>query len=172
MTEQRIGDWTLVPDSERDIEQVRQQCRALVRRRAAVSAGVAAIPVPGLDVVSDLSMFARLIEEVNSAFGLTHEQVERLHPKFKLIAYQAAVGVGGMMVGRLITREVVLHLLKRSGMKLAVRQVSKLVPIAGQLASAAIGFAAFRQIGYHHVDACAKVAAELLLARGATPHPA
>jgi len=167
MQREAITEWTLIPGSSKDIEQLRQHCRGLVRRRAAVSAGVAALPVPGLDVVSDLSMFARLIDEVNGAFGLSHAQVERLHPRFKLIAYQAAVGVGGMMVGRLITREVVLHLLKRSGMKLALRQVGKLVPIAGQLASAAIGYAAFRQIGYHHVDACAKVAAELLAARDA-----
>lgn len=158
-------DWTLVPNSTRDIEQLRQHCRRLVRRRATVAAGVAALPVPGLDVVSDLSMFVRLIDEVNTTFGLSHAQVERLHPKFKVIAYQAAVGVGGMMVGKLVTREVLLHLLQRSGMKMAVRQIGKLVPIAGQLASAAIGYAAFRQIGYHHVDSCAKVAAELLVAR-------
>jgi hypothetical protein len=36
--------------------------------------------------------------------------------------------------------------------------------LAGQAASAAIGFFAFRQIGYQHVDACARVAGELLTA--------
>jgi len=51
------------------------------------------------------------------------------------------------------------------------RQATKLVPLAGQLASAGIGFFAFRQIGYQHVDACAKVVQELLgagYAHGAT----
>lgn len=153
------------PGSAAAIALVRERCRRLVRRRAMVSAGVSAVPIPGLDVVSDLGMFARLIEEVNREFGLTHEQVERLHPKFKLIAYEAAVGVGGMMVGKLITRELMLQLLKRAGVKAAARQASKLVPLAGQLVSAAIGFVAFRQIGYQHVDACAVVARELLVAR-------
>lgn len=154
--------WTLLPGSPADIEAVRQRCRKLVRRRAMWSAGISAVPLPGLDVVSDLGMFARLIDEINREFGLNHEQVERLHPKLKLIVYEAAVGVGGMMVGRLVTREVLLQLLKRTGIKSAARQAGKLVPLAGQVVSAAIGYAVFRQIGYQHVDACAAVAKELL----------
>jgi hypothetical protein len=161
------GDWILVPTSAQEIEQVRQRCRAMVRRRAAWSAGVAAVPLPGLDVVSDLGMFARLIEEVNGEFGLTPAQIDQLQPRFRVIVYEAAVSVGGMLVGKLITRELMLQLLKRSGIKAVAKQASKLVPIAGQLVAAAIGFAAFRQIGYQHVDACAAVAKELLAAQPA-----
>lgn len=158
-------DWTLLPASEQDIALLRARCRKLVQRRAMVSAGMAAVPIPGVDVVSDVRLFAGLIDDINREFGLTPEQIERMRPKFKLIAYQAAVSVGGVMVGKLVTREVVLRLVRRSGTKLLVRQAGKLVPIAGQLASAAIGFFAFRQIGYQHVDACAKVAQQLLVAR-------
>lgn len=158
-------DWTLIPGSAREIEQVRERCRRLVRRRAALSAGVAALPIPGIDVMSDVSLFALLINDINRAFGLTPEQIERLQPTFKLIAYEAAVGVGGMLVGKLVTRELVLVLLRRSGMKMLVRQATRLVPLAGQLVSAALGFTVFRQIGYQHVDACATVARELLVAR-------
>ncbi|RFP12722.1 MULTISPECIES: hypothetical protein [unclassified Duganella] len=162
-------NWTLVPGTERDIEAVRERCRKLVRRRAMVSAGVAAVPIPGLDVVSDLRLFSLLIDDINQEFGLTAQQIERMQPKFRLIAYEAAIGVGGMLVGKLVTREVVLHLLRRTGLKSVARQASKLVPLAGQLASAGIGFVAFRQIGYQHVDACAKVAQELVTAGIARP---
>jgi hypothetical protein len=160
-------DWTLIPASQRDIDAVRERCRRLVRRRAMISAGVSAVPIPGVDVVSDLRLFALLIDDINQEFGLTAAQIDRLQPKLKLMVYEAAVGAGGMMIGKLITREVVTHLLKRTGMKSLARQAGKLVPVAGQLASAAIGFAVFRQIGYQHVDACAVVAKELLTA-GAT----
>jgi uncharacterized protein (DUF697 family) len=158
-------DWTLIPGSAKDIEQVRERCRRLVRRRAAISAGVSAVPIPGVDVVSDLGLFTLLINDINQEFGLTPEQIERLQPKYKLIAYEAAVGVGGMLVGKLVTRELVLMLLKRTGMKIFVKQAARLVPLAGQLVSAAIGFTVFRQIGYQHVEACATVAQELLVAR-------
>ena len=159
--------WTLIPASQRDIDAVRERCRRLVRRRAMISAGVSAVPIPGVDVVSDLRLFALLIDDINQEFGLSAAQIERLQPQFKLMVYEAAVGAGGMMVGKLITREVVTRLLRRTGMKTLARQAGKLVPVAGQLASAAIGFAVFRQIGYQHVDACAVVAKELLTA-GAT----
>ena len=160
-------DWTLIPGTDRDIADVRERCRRLVRRRATFAAGFSAVPVPGLDVVSDLSLFARLVEEVNEAFGLTPEQVGRLQPKFRLIAYEAAVGMGGMMVGRLVTRELLLKLFKKVGVKIATKTAAKLVPIAGSAVSAAIGFAVFRQLGYQHVEACAKVADKLKPARPA-----
>jgi hypothetical protein len=42
--------------------------------------------------------------------------------------------------------------------------VAKFVPLAGQVASAAIGFALFSKMGYQHVEACAKVAQEMAAA--------
>jgi len=69
--------------------------------------------------------------------------------------------VGGMLVGKLVTKALVLQLFKRAGVKIAAKTVAKVVPIAGQLASAAIGFALFRKMGYQHVEACAQVAREL-----------
>jgi hypothetical protein len=53
---------------------------------------------------------------------------------------------------------VVLQLFKKSGMKLTAKTAAKVVPLAGQVASAAIGFALFRKMGNEHVEACVKVA--------------
>lgn len=157
-------EWTLVPSTQADIEAVRERCRRLVRRRAAISAGVSAIPLPGVDVVSDLSLFTLLINDINKEFGLTPGQIERLQPRLRLIAYEAAVGIGGMMVGKLITKELVLAVFQRSGMKLLAKSASRIVPIAGQVASAAIGYGVFRNMGYQHVDACVAVAQEVAAA--------
>jgi hypothetical protein len=118
----RHKNWTLIPASPRDIAAVRERCRRLVRRRAIVSASVAAVPIPGLDVVSDLRLFALLIDDINEEFGLSERQIERLQPKFKLIAYEAAIGVGGMLVGKLVTREVVLQVLRRTGCRAGSRR--------------------------------------------------
>ena len=149
------------PVSGAEIEAARERCREMVRKRALVSAGVAAVPLPGLDVLSDLSTFTLLVEEVNKEFGLSQKQIERLHPRLRVLAYQAAASVGGMLVGKLVTKRLVLVLFKRAGVKIAAKTVAKVVPVAGQVASAAIGFALFRKMGYQHVEACAKVAREL-----------
>ena len=159
------SDWTVSSSKAGDVERARDHCRKLVRRRALMSAGVSAIPVPGVDLVSDVSLFVKLVDEVNQEFGLSAAQVERMQPKYKLIAYRAAVGVGGMLVGRLVTREVIMYVFKRSGVKIAAKTAAKIVPIAGQVVSAAIGFAMFRQLGYQHVDACVRVAEEMMAAR-------
>ena len=155
-------DWQLLPNSQKDIEQLREHCRRMVRRRAAISAGVSAVPIPGVDVVSDLTMFKKLVDDVNKAFGLSEDQINRLDPQHKLIAYQVAMSVGGVMVGRLVTRELLMQLLKRTGMKMFAKSASRFVPFAGQIASAAIGFAMFRKLGYEHVEACVRVAGELM----------
>ena len=149
------------PVSGAAIELVRERCRELVRKRALVSAGVAAVPLPGVDILADLSTFTLLVEEVNREFGLSQQQIERLHPRLRVLAYQAAASVGGMLVGKLVTKQLVLALFKRAGVKIAAKTVAKVVPVAGQVASAAIGFALFRKMGYQHVEACARVAREL-----------
>jgi uncharacterized protein (DUF697 family) len=155
----------LVVNTEREVAFMREKCRSLVRRRAAIAAGVGAVPIPGVEVVSDVSLFATMVDDINKSFGLTEAQIERLQPKYRMLAYKAAATAGGALVGKLITKEVVLALLKKAGLKMATRSASKFVPIAGQIASAAIGFAVFRKMGYQHVDACAKVAQELVAAK-------
>ena len=156
------SEWTLLPGTEQQIEETRERCRRLVRRRAILSAGVSAVPIPGVDVVSDLSLFKKLVDDVNAAFGLTEQQIDQLQPQHKLIAYKVAVGVGGVMVGRMVTRELLMFVFKRVGMRIAAKSAGKFVPIAGQIVAAAIGFTMFRKLGYEHVEACAKVASELV----------
>lgn len=159
---QRDSGWTLVPSTAKEIDQLRKKCRRLVVKRAAISAGVSAVPIPGLDLAADLGLLMRLIDEINTEFGLTPEQIERLQPQAKAVIYQVVIGMGSVLVGKLVTRELVAHLVKRAGMKVMLKYTTKMVPVAGQIASAALGFAAFQVIGNEHVDACAKVAQELM----------
>lgn len=158
------GEPVLLPVTNDEIERARERCRALVRKRAAISAGISAIPLPGVDIVSDLSSFALMVEEINTAFGLSPEQIDRLQPRMRIAAYQAVAALGGTLVGKLVTKELVLKLLQKSGAKLAAKSAAKIVPLAGQVASAAIGFALFRQMGNQHVEACVRVAREVALA--------
>ncbi len=157
-----MTDWTLIPSNPKEIEYVRERCRKLVRRRAVISAGVSSVPIPGVDVVSDLTLFKKLVDDVNSEFGLSPEQIDKLEPSHKLIAYKVAAGVGGAMVGKFVTRELLMRVFKKVGARMATKSVTKFVPFAGQIASAAIGFAMFRKLGYEHVEACTKVANELM----------
>jgi uncharacterized protein (DUF697 family) len=165
----KLDEGTLLPLSAPDLERVREQCRVLVRKRAAISAGIGAIPLPGIDMMADLGSFASMVEDINRAFGLTPVQIERLQPRMKVVAYEAVGALGGMLVGKLVTKELVLKILQKSGAKLAAKSAARVVPLAGQIASAAIGFALFRQMGYQHVEACARVAQEVSASVGPRP---
>jgi uncharacterized protein (DUF697 family) len=158
---QQDGELVLLPTAPADIDAVRIRCLALVRKRAAISAGVAAVPLPGIDVMADLASFASMIEDINGAFGLTPEQIERLQPRMRVAAYEAVGTLGGMLVGKLVTKELVLKVLQKMGTRLAAKSMAKMVPLAGQIASAAIGFALFRKMGNQHVEACVRVVREV-----------
>jgi len=152
----------LLPMSNEDIGLARERSRALVRKRAAISAGISAVPIPGVDMIADLASFASMVEDINRDFGLTPAQIDAMQPHMRVVTYQAMAALGSTLVGKLVTKELVLKLLQKSGAKLAAKSATKIVPLAGQIASAAIGFALFRQMGYQHVEACARVAQEVI----------
>ena len=158
---QVIDDAGRVPVEGSEIEGARARCLQMVRKRAAISAGVAAVPLPVVDILSDLTAFTVLVDEINQEFGLTQKQIERLHPRLRVLAYEAAASVGGMLVGKLITRGLVMRLFRRSSARIAAKTMSKVVPLAGQIASAAIGYVLFKKMGDQHVEACVRVAREL-----------
>lgn len=162
-----------VPVSGAEIDTTRTRCLALVKKRAAMSAAVAAVPVPGLDLLADITGFAALVDQINAEFGLTQKQIERLHPRLRVIAYKAAASVGGMLVGKLVTRGAVARLFKVVAGRMAVKTTAKVVPLAGQIASAAIGYTLFKRMGAQHVEACVKVVQELerAAAEGEAPQP-
>ncbi len=116
------------------------------------------IPLPGLDIAVDAGALLKLIPEINREFGLTPDQIEQLSPNKQLIVYKSIVAVGSAMVGKLITRELVIEALKAVGVRLTVKQATKYVPIAGQALSMAIGFAAMQYVGRQHIKECARVA--------------
>ena len=157
------ADWVLVPETPAQIEDVARYCRRLVTRRALVAAGVAAIPVPGLDWLADVSVLLKVIPEINRAFGLTPQQVERLAPDRRLVVYKAISAGGSLLVGKLITRDLLIQALKLVGVRLTTQQAAKYVPLAGQAVSAALTFSALKYVCEQHIRQCMDVAAQLAL---------
>lgn len=163
-----MSDWVLVPDSPEQIEAVAKHCRRLVTRRALVGAGVAMVPIPGIDWVTDVGILVKLIPDINRAFGLTPEQVGRLAPDRRLVVYKAISAGGTLLVGRLVTRELVMHMLKLVGVRLTTQQAAKYVPVAGQAVSAVLTFTALKFVCEQHIQQCMAVSRQLALPAPAT----
>jgi uncharacterized protein (DUF697 family) len=145
------------------VEQIARECRRLVNKRALLAAGVATVPVPGLDWVTDVGILVKLLPQINEAFGLSPEQIERLAPERRLVVYKAISAGGGLLVGKVVTRELVLRLLKIVGVRLTTQQAAKYVPLAGQAISAALTFGALKYVCEQHIRQCAEVARQLAL---------
>ena len=172
LLQRKPGDataWTVVPGSEREIDSVVRYCRRMVSRRASMAAGVAVVPLPGIDWLTDIAVLAKLIPDINRAFGLTPAQVERLAPDRRLVVYKAISAGGSMLIGKLVTRELVLQALKLVGVRLTTQQAAKYVPVAGQAISAALTYSALRYVCEQHIRQCVAVSKQLLLA---APAPA
>jgi uncharacterized protein (DUF697 family) len=152
----------MLPASLEELDRIRRRCRGLVTRRASLSAGVAVVPVPGLDIGTDIMILMRMLPAINREFGLSADQVTQLDPETKQIVMVLASAVGSELIGRIITKELVIKVLKKLGMRLATGTVSKVVPVFGQALSASISFGAMKMLGNAHIEDCYAVARRAL----------
>ncbi|MEL0028649.1 MAG: hypothetical protein VW625_08335, partial [Perlucidibaca sp.] len=65
-----------------------------------------------------------------------------------------------------ITRTLIRRSLQTMGARLLARQVTKFIPLGGQIVAATLGYWVMRKLAYKHVDDCFEVAAA---ARGLEP---
>jgi uncharacterized protein (DUF697 family) len=163
MTAAVATEWEVVPGPGTDLQAIARRCRKRVSQRALLAAGVAMVPVPGLDWAVDVGLLMRLLPQISAEFGLTPAQVERLAPERRIVVYKAISAAGGVLVGRVVTRELVLSLVKLVGLRLSAQQAAKYVPLAGQAVSAVLTFSALRYVCEQHIGQCLAVARQLQL---------
>jgi hypothetical protein len=123
--------------------------------------------LPGLDIAADVALLTQLIPAINREFGLTPEQIEALSPAMKVLVYKTIVAFGGAMVGRLITRDLIMQALVKVGMRVTTKTAARLVPIAGQAVSAGLSYSAMRFVGAAHIRDCRRVIEAIHADRGA-----
>ncbi|HQS30903.1 MAG: hypothetical protein B7X59_02380 [Polaromonas sp. 39-63-203] len=140
-----------------------KRSRKLLNKRAIVAAVASTVPVPGLDWAVDAALLSRLIPEINKEFGLTPQQLDQLNPKKREQVQKAVTVVGSVLIGKLISRDLVIKAAARIGKRLTTKQLAKYVPFAGQLVAAAVGYAAIRYLGEEHMKDCVRVAREAQL---------
>lgn len=140
-----------------------RRSRKLLNKRAMVAAAASAVPIPGLDWAVDAALLSKLIPEINKEFGLTPQQLDQLSPHKREQVQKAVTMVGSVLVGKLISRDLVIKAATKIGMRLTTKQLAKYVPFAGQMVAAAVGYAAIRYLGEEHMKDCIRVAREAQL---------
>jgi uncharacterized protein (DUF697 family) len=146
-----------------------RRSRRLIGRKALMAAAASAVPLPGIDWAADAALLSRLVPQISAEFGLSVMQVERLAPHQRERIQKAATAAGALLVGRLVNRDLLISLARHAGVRLTAKQATKYVPIAGQIVSAMLGYAALRALGEQHIKDCVRVSATLGLAPPEAP---
>ena len=153
----RHGELLVLPRTHIELDEAVKRSKSIVTRRAALASAASLIPVPGLDIAVDIAAVMRLIPAINREFGLTPEQIEQLSPGRQLLVYKSMVAIGSMMIGKLVTKEIAIEVLKTVGVRMSAKQIGKYVPVAGQALSVALGFGAMKYVGHQHIKDCRRV---------------
>lgn len=145
-----------------ELDRVRADCRTLVTKRSLMAAGAAVVPIPGVDIVADLSLLTTLLPDISKRFELDHDQVEKLEPQTAQKVFVMASSMGNNLIGRLVTKRLVVALLRRVGMRVATASVAKYVPFVGSGIAAGISFGAMKMVGNSHIEDCYRTAKALV----------
>ncbi len=145
------------------LEAAVKRSRKLLNKRAFVAAVASAVPLPGLDWAVNAALLSKLIPEINKEFGLTPQQLDQLDPKKREQVQKAAAMVGSVLIGKFISRDLIIKASTKIGVRLTTKQLVKYVPLAGQLVAATVGFAAIRYFGEEHMKDCIRVARQAQL---------
>jgi uncharacterized protein (DUF697 family) len=145
-------------ESLEELEAIRKSCYSMVTKSSSLSAGAAIIPIPGVDIGSDVAILMRLIPKINSKFGLSPEQIESLDTESKLFVMTAISNTGSKMAGKYITKKLIVVLLSKMGVKVASKGVSKFVPFVGSAIAGSISFSAMKYMGNSHIEDCYQIA--------------
>lgn len=146
------------PENMEQLERIKTECMQMVNKRALLSGAAAAVPLPGVDLSADITIMVELLSQINKRFGLSEEQLSQLDMERKKVLLVIISSVGNELAGRTVSATVVRSLLKRAGNRIAAKQLSRFVPIAGQALSAGVSFAAMRYLGRNHVEQCYQIA--------------
>lgn len=153
----------MTPSTVAELDQIKASCRKLVTRRALLSAAAAVVPIPGVDVSTDVAILLQLIPKINEQFGLSAAQVEKLSPELQKLVVVSSASFSVGLLGKIITPTRVIALLKSLGLKrLTGKYASKYIPVVGSIVASSISYVVLKRVCNKHIDECYSMASQLL----------
>ncbi|CAD2078517.1 hypothetical protein GCM10007275_08630 [Jeotgalicoccus coquinae] len=139
------------PLTNEQIEARAKEARDLVKSKAGTSALAAALPIPLLDVGTDMKLLNELTEDIEEIFGITHDEVAKFSDDMKT---RAAVMISSMG-GEFVARKTIGYAVNKIGRKNRKAGGSfGVIPIVTQGSTALISYFLMKKLGYDHIDKC------------------
>ncbi|MFC3419845.1 hypothetical protein ACFOLA_10185 [Salinicoccus hispanicus] len=141
------------PLTENEIQIKEQEAREMVNKKALYSSIAAVLPIPLLDIGTDMKLMKDIRSEAEEIFELDHKQVNELSDDLMNRALVMATSMGSEFVGRNTSKFLFKGAAKNS-------KVAKfgLAPLATNALGAGVSYMLMKKLGHDYVDKCAEAA--------------
>ncbi|GAB3049822.1 hypothetical protein GCM10027155_14570 [Acinetobacter apis] len=139
-------------DPQIDLERAKRECLELTKKRAYISAGAAIVPIPFFDVVIDVGILTALIPEINQKLGLSKDYTTVFNPQTKEVHWDELKKRGIEFSGLMVARTGVKKSINGFVSRMLTKQVTKFVPLGGQIIAASLGYIVFKKIAESHIE--------------------
>ncbi|WP_296402297.1 hypothetical protein [Psychrobacter sp.] len=148
-------------DPSLNLDKIKKECEQLVKKRARFSAGAAIIPVPFVDMAIDAGMLTQLLPEISARFGLIPQPEAAIDLDSKEVHWNEMKNRAVDFAGLMATRGVLKKTVQGYGGRIVAKQVTKFVPLGGQMVAATMGYMIFKKIATEHINECYNLAKSL-----------
>jgi len=144
------------PFTDTELKEREKEARELVDKKAFYSSAAAAVPIPFLDIGTDMKLMNELTGDIEEIFDLDHKQVSRMTDDTRNRFAVMATSMGSEFVSTRVTKFLMKRLAKNSAKKRF-----RLLPIIGQGAGAFISYRMMKKLGYDHIEKCIRASKQM-----------
>ena len=152
----------MIPATDKELATAVKDCRKLATRAGLKSAVAGAVPIPLLDAAVDIRILAKLIARIKERFGLAEDQIEAYTESMQIAIFDLVKRSGAQFAGRFMTKDVLIPVLRKAGIRVATKQGAKYIPLFGTALSAAVSFGAVKVLAHLHIRECEQVVRHLI----------
>ena len=143
--------------SRNAIREKRKVADKVVSWSAIESAANGVNPIPGVDIAIDVGILVKMSSQIRDIFCFSDRQIESLSATLRQIFKQRSA----QFAAKYITRAGIMLILKRMGSRIAIKNIGRFIPIAGQIANAVVGYKMTLSFGERVADDAEALATEL-----------
>lgn len=132
------------------IEAKEKEARELVRKKSLYSSIAAIVPIPFLDIGTDMKLMRDMSQNIEDIFGIEHEEVNSAFDDQK----ERALVLGTSFISEFVGNRLVRFMIRRS-----VKRgfLFRFIPLVGNVVSGLISYYMMKRLGNTHVARCVKI---------------
>lgn len=137
------------PVTAENLKNKEREAQALVKKKAMISSVASALPIPLLDIGTDMKLMNDIHGEIEDIFEIDHDDVSSTNDDLMTRGWVMATSIGSDVVRSRLTPFLFRRVSKKS-------KFSRfgLVSIVGRALGAAVSYFLMKKLGNDHIEHC------------------